>query len=169
LKIKEAATPEPVEIESVKVTVLANESYIPPQAVITANGKEIKDALKEPVLISKGQKVTLDAVNSKGKIKSYKWDLGDGSALVTSAKVEHTFEFSAPFSYSFFPILQVEDENGLISETLVQITNKEALETSDQQSQEKKTSFPLLWIGLGGLAVGLIVGGILFLRAKKGS
>jgi hypothetical protein len=167
LKVKDPSTPEPVEIESIQINVVPDANYTLPEAVVKVNGEEKKDALKEPTLVSKGDKVVLEGTNSKGKIRTFKWDLGDGSELVEGEKVEYTFDFSAPYTYSFFPILRVEDENGLTSDTLVQISNKEALGESSQDSKENnKTNFlGLGLLGLGGL--GILVAGIAVRQLAK--
>ncbi len=172
LKVTDPSTTEPVEIESIKVNILPNASYSLPQATVSANGKIITDALKNPVLVGKSEQITLDGKNSKGKIKTYEWDLGDGTKLTTGEAVKHTFTFTGDYAYSFFPILKVTDQNGFMSETTIQITNKDALGNDDQKptkvSGSKKSSSPqnlLIYILIAGGII--LVGGGLFLLRKK--
>ncbi len=169
LKVSDPSTPEPVEIESIKINVLPSVGYQLPEAVVSANGKVITDALKNPVLANPGDITTLDGTKSKGKIKTYEWDLGDGSKLVKGSQVKHNFEFTGDYVYSIFPILKVTDEKGFTAETTIQISNQSS---SDQpqaktKSQTKtKASQPwLIYLLIGGGVI-LVTGGLLFLRKK---
>ncbi len=125
LKVKDPNYQDPIELETMQVNILPNKNAQVPKAVIKINGKTITDPFIEPVFIGKDSNVEFDARGSQGKIKTYKWDFGDGSKLATGEKVEHKFDFSQPYAYSFFSVLRVEDENGLYSDTVVQVSKEE--------------------------------------------
>lgn len=167
LKVKDPSYQDPIELESMQVNILPNRSTQVPKAVIKVNGKLITDPFQEPVLVDKNNIVKFSARDSEGQIKSYKWDFGDGSKLETAVEVEHKFDFSQPYSYSFFPILRVEDENGVYTDSVVQIANSDdgTNPTSTASAESNKTNLlPFLLLGLGLI---LFVGAALFWLRRK--
>lgn len=169
LKVKDANYPDPIELESMQVNILPNQNATLPTAVIKVNGKQITDPFKEPVLINKNSEIELSATDSKGKIKDYKWDLGDGTELKTGATIKHKFDFSQPYAYSFFPVVRVEDENGLFSDAVVQIAGDEDGENAtatDSATASSGNSRLLIYLGIGAVII-LIVGSYLFIFKRK--
>jgi hypothetical protein len=168
LKVKDPSYTEPIELESMQINILPNRNSELPTAVITVNGKTIVDPFKEPFFIDKNSEVELSAGESKGKIRSYKWDLGDGSKLSEGENIKHKFDFSQPYAYSFFPVLRVEDENGLYSDAVVQIASADDENSSTESSKTNGNSNTVIFIILGLGGISLIVGILLMVwkRAK---
>ncbi len=168
LNVKDANYQDPIELESMQVNIVPNKNSTPPVAIIKVNGKQVIDPFKEPVLVDKNSEVELSAEDSKGKVKNYKWDFGDGTPLMTEARVKHKFDFSQPYAYSFFPIVRVEDENGIYSDAVIQIASAEDSEntTATDSADETIVSNMLLYLLFGTVAIA-IVGVSLFLVKRK--
>lgn len=172
LKVKDPNYQEAIEFESIMVNIVPNKDYALPVAVIKVNGKVYNDPLKNPILLEKGDNVEFDATASKGNIKSYKWDFSDSSSLETKGKLNHNFNFNSPYSYSFFPILRVEDQNGLISDAIVQISNQ-SIQGTGKASSAAKTSTstkPSSSNGIYFLVAGILIvffSGLTFIYFKK--
>lgn len=154
-----------VEFESLQINVLPKKDYTLPQAIIKVGGNVVQEPLKNPLSVKAGETIELDASSSKGKIKSFKWDFGDDSKVETKSKVKHTFKFQEPYIYSIFPILRIEDENGLISDAIIQVSNQGGATTSAQA--EKKNNGNLLGYSLiGGAILIFSVAGFLILKSR---
>lgn len=136
IKVKDSSNPEPVELESMQVNILPDKAYQAPQAVITVNGKKVEKPFEEPISIKSNSPIKFSAKSSKGLIKKYTWDFADGTKLQTGSEVEHTFASSS----TFFPILRVEDENGIYSNSIVQLSATDTVvKTNNNQSSNSAT------------------------------
>lgn len=169
LSVIDPAYNDNVELENLQLNIVNKLTDQLPKAVIKVNGKHVSDPLKEPFVITSGQSLELDATSSTGAIKSIKWDFGDGSKLETTSKVHHTFNFRSPYTYSVFPLLRVEDKNGFISDSFVQVTNSTdgSNKTETQrsgQTQEKKVTNLLNYLFISVGFVMLLTIGFLLLK-----
>lgn len=171
LNVKDPTYGNDVELESILINVLPDKNYQLPEAKIKVNGKLIQDPLKEPVSITNEENLELDASLSKGRIKNYKWDFGDGSPLSNEKKVKHSFRFEGNYSYSLFPILRIEDESGFISDTLIQVsrdTNSPENPTSTNSTSPTKNQLGFWILGAGAILILIsLVFGLKFLRQNS--
>lgn len=167
LKVKDLSYQDPIEFESMQINILPNKNTQAPKAIIKVDGKTITDPFTQPVLVSKDATVELDASSSTGKIKSYKWDLGDGSKMETGAKVTKKFDFSQPYAYSFFPLVRVEDENGLYSDAVVQISGNDEQNASTSSATVEKGMNFLPFVIASVILVLLGIGAFIFLNKKS--
>lgn len=166
IKVRNATSAEPVELESMQVNILPTKDYSPPKAVIEVNGKLVNQPFEEPIVVKKGSKIKLSAKSSEGNISKYTWDLADGTKLKTGPEIEHTFT-SSTTSYAFFPVLRVEDKNGLYSDTIVQIIGEDqAAEKKSSPTQVTAKKFNFVPLATVGLIFLLVIGLVLFMRRR---
>jgi hypothetical protein len=162
LSAKDPASGMDFELESVKVNIVPSKNYTLPKAVIKVNDKVITDPTKDVIKINSGQTLTLDGSKTKGKIKTFLWDFGDGSETAKEIKVDHTFKFGTlTYSFTFFPILRVSDENGLVDDTYVQLSgnkdqfavNSTSKTDKDKTNPRNTSNLPLIILGAGVLVI----------------
>lgn len=122
LATADPATP-PSLIESVELHILPNKQYRLPKAVMKIQDTIVKDPLQDIVKVDFRRPITFDASksqNGSGKIVKYMWDFGDDEkseqpVITRSYTKDETYET---------PFLRVIDENGLVSDTFVTLTNE---------------------------------------------
>jgi len=161
--------------QTVMINILPNKSYKVPKAIISIDGKLIKDPTKERFETSFKEKLgpftlgktfTFSAADSQTpsskKIK-YLWDFGDNeigkTTRITSIQAKHAYK------ENYFirePALRIVDENGFISDTFVTMENDDPNFNSD----EKFFVISPLIIGVvivNGIAIiGVVIGIVLW-------
>jgi hypothetical protein len=160
LRAKDPTYGNEVVLESVRLDVLPDQNYKPPEAILKVDSKVVSNPLENIVKTNKGQEHIFDAGDSKGEIVKYEWDFGDGTELVTGQKVKHIFKFEGNFNYSMFPLLRVTDKSGLTSDAFVQVSNDPALasnNTTGSNSDSETNNLLLPGFLLGGLLLMVIL------------
>ncbi|HSX57806.1 MAG TPA: PKD domain-containing protein [Candidatus Saccharimonadales bacterium] len=172
LRAHDPTTSDPIDLETIQINIIPTKDYTTPKAVVKVNGTTVTDPFNQPLSVDKNSTTYFDAGSSTGNIKSYSWDFADGSKLETGKKVSHKFDFSQPYAYSYFPILRVEDKNGIYSDAVVQVSSdqnapKTPAKSSTNSSESKASGFNPAILGiLTGLAL-LGAGVAAFLIFKK--
>jgi hypothetical protein len=153
---KTSDLPQPQLIQSILVHIIPTQGYNLPEAKILVNGQGVKDPLVDDVKLEFGKEVTLDAsasVPGSGKIVEYKWDLGNGKSMI-GEKITVNYDKN---QYALFPVLRVKDENGLISDAFIQITNKDNSFDSEGSTLLPPHIHKNLPFIIGGIVVGLLL------------
>lgn len=120
IHIDDGSAPTPQLLESVMLNILPNSNYQLPKAVIEVDGKQ-GQGMPTPLLAAQfGQSLHLDASHSSGKIVSYFWDFGDQKSSTQVAE-DHFYPGDLT---QVFPVLRIQDSNGFISDTFVELTSQ---------------------------------------------
>lgn len=124
--------------ETISVNILPDNNYKLPQAKIKANGKESKDPLTDILRLDFSKEIEFKAedAESTGKIVSYYWDFGD----IKSSNEKIAKHIYASDLTQVFPLLEVKDENGFISDNYIQLENEKLGQNQFTQTQKKNSS-----------------------------
>ncbi len=159
---------EPQLIQSTLIQVVPAKPYQLPKSVIHVNGEGVKDPLLDIVKLEFGNNFSLDGTTSSegsGKIVSYFWDLGDGKSA-NNPKLAYSYK---PEQYAYFPVLRVTDENGLFSDSFLQVTNTLNENESLSKSAQNRNMFNagnFIYLILGGFIL-IILWGVSFPLRKR--
>jgi hypothetical protein len=156
---------QPQLIQSTLVNIVPKSDYKLPEAKILINGEGTTDPLLDDVKIEFGNDFSLDgseSIEGSGKIVQYIWDLGNGKSQQGK---NITYRYGSD-QYAFFPVLRVIDENGLFSDTFIQITNTE---DGDVPLEDLKNNsfYRNRYILITSLVALLLVSGAVFVFRKK--
>jgi hypothetical protein len=166
IKADDNTTPTPQILESTLIHVLPDRNYTLPKAIIKVNSQKSSDPLTDILEFSFGQNMEFDASDSEGNIVSYFWDFGDQKS---STKKIDTHFYPGDVT-QVFPVLRVRDSQGFISDSFVQVQNKDQrgfLTNSQPQAVAKRqVRGNQLHLVLASLV--LIVGAFMVLQFVRG-
>lgn len=148
---------KPTLFDTLLIHVIPSDNFKTPVAVISVNGKKIRDPKNELTVTKPGQPVNLVAsLEPNNSNLKYLWDLGNGSSS-SEEKVVQTY----PPNYSFVsPILKIQDEDGFISYTYANI---EFSENAKEANSNNTRNF----IIVGGVIAAVITLLATFLLRRK--
>lgn len=167
---KDESTPEPQLLSSVLINVVPKSDYQMPKAVIYVNDITTDEPLLNPLTFNLAGVLKFDGSKSEpgtARIKSYLWDLGNGEIRDLT-----TFNLSYPSQINqIFPVLRVTDENGLYSDSFVELKQGDPIENNFIVRASKDSNFLdssgkiliLLGIGMGILLAAIV----LFKKMRK--
>ena len=133
ISVKTKDISQPQLIQSNIIHIIPQADYKLPVAKILVNGEGTTDPLLDDVKLEFGKDLILDASGTEkgtGTIVEYIWDTGDGKTM-NGEKITYQYDKS---QYALFPVLRVVDENGLISDAFIQVTNADDEYVSDDVS-----------------------------------
>lgn len=166
---KTSDLPQPQLIQSIIMHVAPNGEYKMPEAKILVNGQSVQDPLLDDVKVSFGEEMTFDASQSvvgTTAISEYIWDLGNGK---TANGKTITVSYDKD-QYAFFPVLRIVDQNGIISDAFIQVTNKESQFSQSNSLIEipphVEKNLPIIVLGVV-VGLSLIFGPFVYSRFKK--
>lgn len=138
----------PPPTQSIMVHILPNKDYKLPQPVIKINNQfpelvSMRSGFAtDSAMITRNNfktdlnnRLTFDASDSKSgttKIKKYQWDFGQGTE---GTKKTDTYRYKLP-QYYVTAILRVEDENGYVVDTFVDLQNTGKNEENNPEVEE---------------------------------
>ena len=164
----DSTTSQPQLLDSVFINVLPSKNYTLPKSQIFVNGKSSTDPLAKVLIFDFDKSINFDAAGSSGDGLTYFWDFGDGKSS-TGAKIEHTYKKETNIVY---PLLRVKDNNGFLSDSFVEVdnrefTNKTTNNDAKSATSEKNNWFknPFVFIVGGVIMAGLLE--FLYLKLKK--
>jgi hypothetical protein len=147
--------------ENVLLQVLPNKNYKTPQAVIKVNDKKGTNENYNILDFDLNNALSFGASESvpgTSKIVKYTWDFGDDKSLVGKS-VKHQYQLPQAFATV---VLRVEDENGLFSDSFVNVRNSGSNEPNSPQVQGiAMIAGPVL------IAIIAAIVGIFYRRRKK--
>lgn len=159
--------------------IIPDKNYKLPQPVVKINN-QLPEIITTPlsaatdsamisrnnIVIDLNNKLTFDASDSivgTTKIKKYQWDFGQGTE---GTKKIDTYRYKLPQYYAT-AILRVEDENGFLADTFVDIQNSGLNEENNPWLEELWGSLKLIGIIFATFIVGII--GILLWKKTRNS
>lgn len=158
---------QPVLFQSTLVHIVPDMAYKLPRAIITVNGEKSTDSLVDPLYFSFDTMLLFDAQTSlsgSAPIHSYTWDFGD---MQEGKKTTQKHLYNEDLRI-VFPVLRIEDKNGFISDTFVQVNN-DLYENEERRKNPNDTIFnprSVFLVGFLILVVAVILG-IFIAKAKK--
>ena len=166
--------------QTVMINVLPNASYKLPKAIITIDGKQMKNPTKDRYKTSFKEKIgplTLgktytfsgaDSQTPSSKKLQYLWDFGDyklgETKWITSIKADHAYK------ENYFirePALRIVDENGFISDTFVTMENDDPNFNSDERFLTISSSMLIVLLINGIAIIGIMTGLVIWVKHKK--
>lgn len=154
-------TPDQV-IESVLINVIPNKDYILPNPVIKVNNERSNKKDYNILDLDFNNSLSFDASGSKAgssKIVKYVWDFGDEKSA-EGINVSHEYELPQAFATV---VLRTYDENGLFSDTFVNLRNS----GSNEPKSRSKNIFSNNKIVVLVSVLILLAGGFIFLKKNK--
>ncbi len=149
-------------IDSFLVNVIPEENFHNfPQAVITINGKQVKDPTKEILDFNYDEPITFDSTKSQvpsSSIVEYLWNFGDGQTSNQSV-VKHKYD-NKDFKVV---VLQVKDTNGFLSDGFVSFTDSSHL----KQNVTSPITKQILFIIIGAVGLVILIVSIVLFRFSK--
>lgn len=125
-------------LDTLELNVVPVKNYQLPEAKIKINDHAVESIDNDVTTILPNSSVEFDASASKGYIKIYVWEFGDGQ-LGKGKTIKHTYKNNLNGSDSpqyYTPILHVVDKNNLINSTIAQISVSQnaAMQTPKKQN-----------------------------------
>lgn len=164
---------EPILLQSTLINIVPELDYQIPKSVIRVNETSITDPLVDVLKLPLTEPIAFSGVKStaQGKIVSYEWDFGNKDYKnLKQPNVTYTYNLQK-YKYGLplaFVVLRVKDENGLIADSYVQITNTTA--GTGAQNAQKAQAFPQLAMYIiVGIIVGLFIVILLTVKKRKSS